>query len=228
MRVFRPKSSVHAPKRTSNVYSSLHTFPYLCDHPSCFREHPFGLGIALSSRLCIPAAFRLLAFAAEAIPSPLRICAAVAVGLLVGNQTVWGLSRSASSRYDRRRRPLYRGGALVFQNLFVRTGSLPALCLLAGSPHIYHRSGMVSHAFTFRWMGLTRPQRGFTYVRHIGLSLACSSGESEPLDITAPASHPAVTSDALGVGNRLEHWPEAVRPAHSWMRLRVALCLSFG
>ncbi len=22
-------------------------------------------------------------------------------------------------------------------------------------------------------------------------------------------------SDALGVGNRLEHWPEAVRPAHS-------------
>jgi hypothetical protein len=81
MRAFRPKSSVRAPKRTSNVYSSLHTFPYLCDHPSCFREHPFGLGIALSSRLWIPAAFRLLAFAAEAIPSPLRLCAAVAVGL---------------------------------------------------------------------------------------------------------------------------------------------------
>ncbi len=82
LRVFRPKSSVHAPRRTSNVYSSLHTFPYLRSHPSCFREHPFGLGIALSSRLLIPAAFRLLAFAAEAIPSPLRICAAVAVGLL--------------------------------------------------------------------------------------------------------------------------------------------------
>ena len=81
MRVFRPKSSVHAPRRTSNVYSSLHTFLYLCDHPSCFREHPFGLGIALSSRLWIPAAFRLLAFAAEAIPSLLRMCAAVAVGL---------------------------------------------------------------------------------------------------------------------------------------------------
>ncbi len=129
--------------------------------------------------------------------------------------TVWGLSRSASSRYDRRRRPLYRGGSLVLQNRFLRTGSLPALCLLAGSTHIYHRSGMVSHAFTFRWMGLTRPHRGFTCVRPIGLSLACGSGESEPLDITAPASYPAVTSDALGVGNRLEHWPEAVRPAHS-------------
>src|SRR5215210_2504253 len=78
-----------------------------------------------------------------------------------------------------------------------------------------HRSEMISHAFTFRWLGLTRPQRGFTFVRPIGLSLACSSGESEPLDITAPAAYPAVTSDALGVGNRLEHWPEAVLPAHS-------------
>ena len=81
MRVFRPKSSVHAPRRTSNVYSSLQTFLCLCGHPSCFREHPFGLGRPLSSRLWIPGAFRLLAFAAAAIPSPLRMCAAVAVGL---------------------------------------------------------------------------------------------------------------------------------------------------
>ena len=79
---FRPKSSAHAPRRTSSLHSSLHTFPLLRSHPSCFREHPFGVGIALSSRLWIPAAFRLLAFAAEAIPSPLRMCAAVAVGLL--------------------------------------------------------------------------------------------------------------------------------------------------
>ena len=82
MRVFRPKSSVHAPRRTSNLHSSLHPFPFLRVHPSCFREHPFGVGRPLSSRLWIPAAFRLLAFAAEAIPSPLRMCAAVAVGLL--------------------------------------------------------------------------------------------------------------------------------------------------
>ena len=82
MRVCRPKSSVHAPRRTSNFHSSLHTFPFLRSHPSCFREHPFGLGIALSSRLWISDAFRLLAFAAEAIPSLLRLCAAVAVGLL--------------------------------------------------------------------------------------------------------------------------------------------------
>ncbi len=70
MQICTPSTDADAPKHTSNVYSSLHTFPSLYDHPSCFREHPFGLGIALSSRLCIPAAFRLLAFAAEAIPSP--------------------------------------------------------------------------------------------------------------------------------------------------------------
>ena len=129
-------------------------------------------------------------------------------------QTAWGLSRSASSRYDRRRRPLYRGEALVFQNLFW-TNRFLTCTLLAGTPHMVHRSGMVSHTFTFRWLGLTRPQQGFTSVRRIGLSLACSSGESEPLDIAAPASYPAVTSDALRVGNRLEHWPEAVLPAHA-------------
>ena len=78
----RPAGSVHAPRRTPNLYQPLHTFQSRRVHPSCFRQHPFGLGIALSSRLCVPAAFRLLAFAAEAIPSPLRMCTAVAVGLL--------------------------------------------------------------------------------------------------------------------------------------------------
>ena len=64
-------------------------------------------------------------------------------------------------------------------------------------------------------MWLTRPRRGFTCVRHVGLPLACGSGGPKLLDIAAPASHPAVTSDALGVGDRFEHEPEAVQPAHS-------------
>ena len=215
MRAFRPNGFVHTPKRTSNVDHSVHPFHRLRGHPSCFREHPFGLGIALSSRLCIPAACRRLAFAAEAIPSPLRMCAAVAVGLLELTRPYGGYHvphPQATTDVG----VLYIAVGLWCSRICsVRTGSLPALCLLAGSTHMVHRSGMVSHAFTFRWMGLTRPQRGFTYVRLIGLSLACGSGESELLDITAPASHPAVTSDALGVGNRPEHWPGAVRPAHS-------------
>ncbi len=78
----RQVGSVHMPKHTPNLCLPSHdSLPFRVP-PSCFREHPFGLGIALSSRLWIPDAFRLLAFAAEAIPFLLRMCAAVTVGLL--------------------------------------------------------------------------------------------------------------------------------------------------
>ena len=46
------------------------------------RQHPFGLGIALSSRLCIPVAFRWLAFASCNLLLPLRGWPFLAVGLL--------------------------------------------------------------------------------------------------------------------------------------------------
>src|SRR5713226_8744360 len=36
------------------------------------RQHPFGLGITLSSRLCVPAAFRRLAFASWTFLLPLE------------------------------------------------------------------------------------------------------------------------------------------------------------
>src|ERR687885_345444 len=147
-------------------------FPSLRSHPSCFREHPFGLGIALSSRLWIPAAFRLLAFAAETIPSPLRICAAVAVGLRASARPDGGY------HVPHPQAPTDVGVLSIAVRLWCsrtgagRTGSLPARCLLAGTPHMVHRSGRVSHTFTFRWLGLTRPGcpggEGFTYVRPIG------------------------------------------------------------
>ena len=79
----RQVGSVHVLSYTPNLYLPSHDFLPFRVPPSCFRQHPFGLGIALSSRLWIPDAFRLLAFAAEAIPSPLRMCAAVTDGLLV-------------------------------------------------------------------------------------------------------------------------------------------------
>ena len=220
--VFRPNSSVRAPGRTSNLYHSLHTFHGLRGHPSCFRKHPFGLGIALSSRLWIPGAFRLLAFAAEAIPSPLRICAAVAVGLRASARPYGGYHVPHPQATTDVGVLYIAVGLWCSRTGSGRTGSLPARCLLAGTPHMVHRSGMVSHAFTFRWLGLTRPQRGFTYVRPIGLSLACSSGESEPLDIAAPASYPAVTSDALGLGTGLNTGRKRYDPLTLWMRLRVA------
>src|ERR687885_2439219 len=116
-------------------------FPSLRSHPSCFREHPFGLGIALSSRLWMPAAFRLLAFAAEAIPSPRRICAAVAVGLRASARPYGGYHvphPQATTDVG----VLYIAVGLWCSRICsVRTGSLPTLCLLAGSPHVVHRSG---------------------------------------------------------------------------------------
>ena len=78
----RQVGSVHVLAHTPNLYLPSHAFLPFRVPPSGFRQHPFGLGIALSSRLWISFAFRRLAFAAETIPSPLRGCTAVAVGLL--------------------------------------------------------------------------------------------------------------------------------------------------
>jgi len=45
------------------------------------RQHPFRLGIALSSRLLIPVVFRLLAFASWTILCPLETSASLTVGV---------------------------------------------------------------------------------------------------------------------------------------------------
>ena len=82
LRALRQVGSVHVLLHTPNLHLPSHDFLPFRGPPSGFRRHPFGSGIALWSRLWIPVAFRLLAFAAETIPSPLRICTAVAVGLL--------------------------------------------------------------------------------------------------------------------------------------------------
>src|SRR4051794_1081476 len=74
----RQVGSVHVPRHTSTLDLPLHDFLPFRGPPSGFRSHPFEVGRALSSRLWIPAAFRLLAFAAETIPSLLRIWTAVA------------------------------------------------------------------------------------------------------------------------------------------------------
>ena len=77
------------------------------------RQHPFRLGITLSSRLCLPVAFRLLAFAFWSIPFPLRNSAVLTVGLL-DYQTSLGLSCSASWRFDWGGCPLYSGVVVSF------------------------------------------------------------------------------------------------------------------
>src|SRR4051794_1392955 len=58
----RQVGSVHVLSHTPNLHlPSRDLLPFRVP-PSCFRWHPFGLGITLSSRLWIPGAFRRLAF----------------------------------------------------------------------------------------------------------------------------------------------------------------------
>ena len=76
------------------------------------RQHPFGLGIALSSGLWIPPAFRRLAFASRSIPFPLEIHVRYRSSTALSPQTPSGLLRSAPTRYDRGGCPLC-SGALV-------------------------------------------------------------------------------------------------------------------
>ena len=56
------------------------------------RQHPFGLGIALSGRLWIPFAFRLPAFASYDLLFPLRGWPFLAVGLLARRPDLNGVS----------------------------------------------------------------------------------------------------------------------------------------
>ena len=91
--------------------------------------------------------------------------------------------------------------------------------------HMCHRSEFKTpHPFTFRWVGVTRPQQGFTGVRPVGLSLACRSGEADPLDITPSASQlPPLPAAHVRVGTGLNTGRERYDPLTLWKRLRVAL-----
>ena len=69
-----------------------------------------GQSADLSGGLWLPLAFRRPALASEGIPSPLRVPAFVAVGLLRPPQTASGLPCSASARRDGGGCPLYSEG----------------------------------------------------------------------------------------------------------------------
>ena len=92
---------------------------------------------------------------------------------------------------------------LVFQNWDRETQFLSCpTTSSAALVHMCHRSEFKTpHTFTFRWVGVTRPHQGFRCVRPVGLSLACSSGNSVPLDISPqlhtlplPATHVRVAT----------------------------------
>ena len=88
-------------------HSHMKIFPFPLAKLPAPRQHPIRLGISLSSRLWIPGAFRLLAFASWSIPFPLRNSAVLTVGLL---RFLSDLS-----------------GVIMFRTLELRLGWVPSL-----------------------------------------------------------------------------------------------------
>src|SRR5881396_3126966 len=72
-------------------HSHMKIFPFPLAELPAPRQHPFRVGMTLSSRLWIPVAFRLLAFASWSIPYPLRNSASLAVGLLKKSSDLIGV-----------------------------------------------------------------------------------------------------------------------------------------
>ena len=79
---FLAASNIHQDKPSS--------LPPMAGSPVA-RQHPFGSGMALSSKLWFSFAFRLLAFASCNIPFPLRHCPFLAVGLLARRPDLIGV-----------------------------------------------------------------------------------------------------------------------------------------
>jgi hypothetical protein len=108
---------------------------------------------------------------------------------------------------------------LVFQNWDRETQFLSCpTTSSAALVHMCHRSEFKTpHPFTFRWVGVTRPQQGFTCVRPVGLSLACRSGEADPLDITPSASQlPPLPAAHVRVGTGLNTGRKRYYPLTLW------------
>lgn len=120
----------------------------LSDEPPDPRQHPVGLGIALSSRLWFPVAFRLLAFASWILLHPLEDSAVLAGGVLkhlVSLQTPLGLSRSAALTCDWGGCRLYSGAAVSMHG--VKTAPCRGANRSAADSWCPSLSSMVSHPF---------------------------------------------------------------------------------
>ena len=75
----------------SNIRQNRPSLPPPMTGPPVARQHPFGLGIALSSDLWFRLAFRLLAFASCNLLFPLRSWPFLAVGLLTRKSDLNGV-----------------------------------------------------------------------------------------------------------------------------------------
>jgi hypothetical protein len=176
------------------------------------RRHPFGSGIALSSGLWIPRAFRLLAFASWIIPFPLRSWAFLAVRVLVGrhtaprsSQTSLGLRRSAPMSCD-------RGGCLLSTGGVVSGVATSTLATHSQGPHASLSCPVFSPSWSaiLRRLAVTMVHRRFTFVHPSGLPLACGSlMAGRPWASVPPLHTPLLPATHGRVGTGVGHWPES-------------------
>src|SRR5262245_16596172 len=100
--------------------ASQHNVLWVIDLPSVSTLS--GQSVDLSGGLWFPLAFRQPALASEGIPSPLRVPAFVAVGLLRPPQTASGLPCSASVRRGGGGCPLYSEGRVSLPARYLPRG----------------------------------------------------------------------------------------------------------
>ena len=169
------------------------------------RQPPFGVGHeALSTGLCLPLAFRRVAFASWAVLFPLRAWAVLPkiVRLTGWGQTASGLPRSAPVEMRRGRVPpiLRDLGAPACRDK--RGMPLPDQVAGPGSWSVYRRG---SHRL--RRPFVTQPPRRFICIHPSRLSLARLAWMVQAflgLHPSAFARH--VTGALARVGNRPGHW----------------------
>ena len=177
-----PAGSVYNPKVYLTFTGRSPVFIVAVGHAPAPSQHPFGSVMDLSSRLCFPAAFRLLAFASWDISSPPPSWASLAVGLLIEPDD---------------------DGVITFRTSEKRAGWVPSLlrgrgvlpsCVLDSLALTRHRRlgqpsvrRLVNHGASSK-VHLHSPVRTFP-------GPVCPDGSDAPWP-SPLASHPTVASDA--------------------------------
>jgi len=142
--------------------------PYLLSLPAS-RLHPFGSGIALSSGLCIPPAFRRLAFASRSILSRCGVTFLTVRLRCAATPTASGFPRSARTRCVRGGCPLSAGVVVSMILLATREVSTRT----RNQRKEYRDPLPPSLSANIRWSDFTTDHRGFISIHPSGLSLAC-------------------------------------------------------
>jgi len=158
------------------------------------RQHPFGLGITLSSRLCVPAAFRLLAFASWTFLLPLEYPATLTGVVLT------------TVRFQGGYHVPHQGETMGVGALFTPGSGCPhrdfCVSLVPSDPVLPSWSTIVRQPY------MTKPHREFIRIHPSHLSLGRFVRMARtPLGLYPWLRTPPLPVTHAGIGNRHGHLP---------------------